>query len=1021
VVDTNNDIPADLLDTSSDIPSDLLDTSNDIPADLLDTTPEILKPYDFAVQDMGLADPAEMKYSEDPKATRIGGTVAVEDIPRYTEQLGATIFSPFSFLVKQVARGFGGIGSMLGLGDYAKLTQENERTLGNIMNSLGYVASVVVDYGADKISGDKERTKLDFIDRVKNNWVSGKTLGQSYIDVMKQMGFNEGEYSSMLNQVASQGIDLATTLGTFKLAKGAGVTEQGGIKSGIEKANKSVTQEINAQNVIVDEIVKLEKMNEEVNRQVKIEQIAKGKEIAAKEATGQAVSPMEVVQNEIKLPGKVVKPIKTIKGDINKANAEMDLQEITPEIEETIKQGGYDSMQSFIIEQNNIIKEIQGNGDTNLKIGEKGQLIVEDVPMDSKMKATLGKMEVGTQKLRQKGVDIQNKIAKTGPVGELFSRQLTNIIYKSDKLSAEWKNPFRQNRIFQKFDKFLTSEKTKWGENLFDVVEKKLDKNGNLIKPLNETIAKAAEACKTSLKLIADKAVTEGKMITFADGSTLPFAPRDFYMPHNLMYDLYRKGGKYRQEGIFKIMQKPGLKEKMGAKTAEQALDILIKRHDDPNASNSVRNGNLAFAREANFDGYSRDLSVVEKYIDSASKEFAVDEVFGKDRMALEKSTNDWIRESGISDEQARSMVRMFSDIMPEGNKMGITESTLKQIYNMAKLPFITLGHLPQAAYLSRYPGLEVWKKNITTMVDEARKTGALEEEYRTFQNASKDYLSNWWISRKYMQGTGMTPFRLFIKGLSGEKAVNYAFDQLKSLQDNKIDNSQLQTVIRKNADQFVNRKEIITKYRNMVNAKARLAEFGIDPNKVLDRGYLTPEEILDVRRKGAAYVFGEQHPTNFPLWKSTGFVGRNMFMYRADQYINFKTITHDLIQKEGIERGNWKPVLKIVAVGAPLGAISATIVRKMVKGQPLLKDEQNVLDLYLQGALTAHFLGVAQDVYYSALYGSVANVVLGPMATEGTKLAKNTFTSNTEALKKQAVGLLPGGSIIAPRVYPKE
>ena len=62
MVDTNNDIPADLLDTSSDIPSDLLDTSNDIPADLLDTTPETLKPYDFAVQDMGLADPAEIKY-----------------------------------------------------------------------------------------------------------------------------------------------------------------------------------------------------------------------------------------------------------------------------------------------------------------------------------------------------------------------------------------------------------------------------------------------------------------------------------------------------------------------------------------------------------------------------------------------------------------------------------------------------------------------------------------------------------------------------------------------------------------------------------------------------------------------------------------------------------------------------------------------------------------------------------------------------------------------------------------------
>jgi hypothetical protein len=277
------------------------------------------------------------------------------------------------------------------------------------------------------------------------------------------------------------------------------------------------------------------------------------------------------------------------------------------------------------------------------------------------------------------------------------------------------------------------------------------------------------------------------------------------------------------------------------------------------------------------------------------------------------------------------------------------------------------------------------------------------------------------------MQGTGMSPFRIFTKSLAGEKGVDYAFNQLEALKKNYVSNEELRSAMSIHADKFVDKQAIMAKYRQMVNAKGRLAEFGIDPDAVVKRGAFTPEELLDVRRKAANYLYGEQTAIDFPLFKSSGWLGRNMFKFRMDQYTNFKTISNDLIRKEGIERGNWKPLLSIILVGPPAGAMVGQAIRKIIKGQPLMKEDEDILDLYVQALLTAHFIGVAQDLYKSAAnsptgaLGAVAGPVPATISKDVSSVVNSIDQGSMDPLKKRIVESVPGGSIIAPHVYPKE
>ena len=172
---------------------------------------------------------------------------------------------------------------------------------------------------------------------------------------------------------------------------------------------------------------------------------------------------------------------------------------------------------------------------------------------------------------------------------------------------------------------------------------------------------------------------------------------------------------------------------------------------------------------------------------------------------------------------------------------------------------------------------------------------------------------------------------------------------------------------------------------------KAWLKRAGLDVSDILERGKLSQ---IDMRNGAWAIVDQTQmlaRPTAMPNIMRANATMRVLFQMKTFAARMSRTIIEEVF-KEGIERGNWRPLARMVAV-FPIAGEGARRAQSFARGRELKEidweDPKALLQRAVENSLYVGGIGIVTDLARSAALGKEAllSAAIGPAATSVAEL----------------------------------
>jgi hypothetical protein len=967
-----------------------------------------------------------------PSDMELKGTVA--DVPKYVEQGASLLFSPFNYLVKQYARVTGKVEEMFGSGTYAGNTAQNERNIGNILNSIGWVSSVAVDYAGDKLGVDKGQAKLDLMDRIVQNWKSGKTLGQSYQEVATAAGLNKGEWSSMLNQLTAQGIDLTTTLGTVKaLARGVPTNEVAKVKGEVAGAKtqmiaddiklaqekemvSKVTSQLAAEKNIQN-ITEIQKLAKEADIQDAIQAGIKERTVEVQKATGDFTT-IDEAFSDLKPVGETPMEKWTREGKPQAAPTDMtslgrigegdNLLGVSNAIELATKDvytgdsalGITPEMrQNFAKNANNLFKVAPNETDWGI-IGRTVQG-AKDLINKAKywvnspqyqpftgMVKRLGKLKEGTQ----------------------FSKEVAQFSDLADRHSGEFIGELSN------FKKWLPFNKKNL-EHLQKVVQ-------GVEKARDVYTENLAKKIRTVYDKVFDTAANKYNFqVELADGSTVSLKSRfrENYDYRMMDLSMSKEGGEFRDINIGKIKDKLKITDQKAA----EMLDAMINNNEAPHGS-AARNGSLHFARDYELEGYDTDpIRSLVKYVKRTSEEMASIDLWGDGQKGAFDQMNKMADANQISKDNVYKLFhRAIGQYSTDEVKLMSTLKPIQSYEAIKNLQFSGIGNIQQLAQSARYDIVRgAWDaiKHFKESKEFANECGALAQTTLNRLTNMNGIMGQYF---KYNLFTTTQAATEILGSASARRTALRMFDQYKNNQvtldemklysQHVMQNKRIFNETPANAWKLA---KIWDKQSKAIHAQRQLQEFGIDAHGALKSGKLSYDDILNAGEKGAKFASDKPVQGLMPMWTESP-QGKLAFLYKGWAMAHVKNMLKlygDCGKEFAITKDPraFTPIIKL-AIANGVGTEVTDIMRKLLTGKPITGEENGKMKWWIEYAGNMTLGGLFTTYMSAASLGerAIVGAATGPVGSDVIKgvsaVGSAVLKGKPKPLAREAIRDLP-------------
>jgi hypothetical protein len=160
--------------------------------------------------------------------------------------------------------------------------------------------------------------------------------------------------------------------------------------------------------------------------------------------------------------------------------------------------------------------------------------------------------------------------------------------------------------------------------------------------------------------------------------------------------------------------------------------------------------------------------------------------------------------------------------------------------------------------------------------------------------------------------------------------------------------------------------------------ARERLAELGLDPDRLLDRGGPDEGDILLAAKKFSDMTQFRNRVEDVPAWASTTW-GKVLFQFKTFAYNQMRLVLKETLGEIGKGRfGRGVRNILLLATAFPIAGELVRQIRGVLTGKP--PDEEGIMRVVMD-AMQTGALGLLGDVVGAASRGGMADLTVGPGA----------------------------------------
>jgi len=573
---------------------------------------------------------------------------------------------------------------------------------------------------------------------------------------------------------------------------------------------------------------------------------------------------------------------------------------------------------------------------------------------------------IGRKVWRAVGRSGGKELRKQGQAGRRLAKDLESQRKAADMLKGHW-----QNKLEDAMEGLTGKERIEAGE-----VQEGLRSSGN------PKVSEAARKLGLLLDEIGERAELSALDIRTPDGKAVPFKRRKNYFPR--IHDLDKLTKAKHRTRALKYLVETGQAKNLA--DADRMLEGYLKGKGERRA------GNLENARILDLPDYEKDpLKAVGKYIDGAARRLTESDTFGK-KDELAKNLIEKVRREGGDWRYAQEVFDLMVGTKKYKSKL-VDLASKFNIVTKLDLSFIT---------------------NATQPVNTAVKTGVV----NTLDAILKTYVTDRKGSLRFAReaGTVEAPATM---GKEGGLSIGRVMETILTPFSYVEKKNRVSAAV---AGKLYAEKLTKKILKNPTNAQAirQLKSLGIDAERILAEGKITPEDIL-----GAAYE--NTKATQFkvdaidvpPAWKTN--IGRLLTQFRSFSFRQ-TIFVRDEVLKEA-RHGNFLPMIRLIALGVPASFVASSV-RNAITGRNLDEDNLDVrkLDNYLKavGTIPTDLITQGEFIYdtFKNPYASplkktirVGSSLLGPTFGEagGLMLALSSIGDVKKANQHLPKGKKPG------------
>lgn len=499
-------------------------------------------------------------------------------------------------------------------------------------------------------------------------------------------------------------------------------------------------------------------------------------------------------------------------------------------------------------------------------------------------------------------------------------------------------------------------------------------KNGK--QPISQNQANAIFKMRHIFNYFANRAGKNGVKVTGKEGVKGGFIALENYFPEIHDLSMLQKE-KYLNRIATQMVKNKSVRTILEAK---KIIDNYV------NMRVSGKFPSLEYARTSSIPGAETDpLKVMLWYIEGASKRLGFIERWGQDGLGMEQALERISKESG---DDAANLARKIIASEVKGKASSVF-SEADDLFRLLR-NFNTFTKMEWASIPNAFQ-----KVNGTLRTDLSSTAKALmtykSKESLKFAIRSGALLES--IAREAEQKLGsegsLVGSMLKYTGFTGTEQANRVF----STTAGKI---------------YITRMGVqLIKDPSNKQALYALREVGINPDKVLTRGYINQKELLAAAQKISNETQFRADPISLPYFWSTP-EGKLAMQFKNFAY-NQAIFLYDSLKRAKEMEGAYgiaKTALKWAVIFGASGEVVADI-RALIAGR---KRESNLVLRWLDNLMWAGGVGLMSDMLSSVLYGkeSIYKAMSGPSISTGVDVVSALASLDVGKIGTEATKMIP-------------
>ena len=396
--------------------------------------------------------------------------------------------------------------------------------------------------------------------------------------------------------------------------------------------------------------------------------------------------------------------------------------------------------------------------------------------------------------------------------------------------------------------------------------------------------------------------------------------------------------------------------------------------------------GQLEYAREFDFPFYDPDpIRVLPKYVLGATERLEIIGQFGVKGEQLNRLLGRIRRVQGPEiGQEAAELVKVMTQStknLPAVEKA----SAVVRVLSVPKLAFsqiINIGQSVNSLLASDIPSIA---KGISSAFTKAGVQNALKSG-STLDSVINEITTRYGESTfasKFLRYTGFSATEKFNRIVSANTGIFWTQKNFNRLLINPTDKVAL----------------------------GRLAELGIDVQKVLQAGKLSEQELLQ-----AAQIFTERtqfraRPLDLPAFANSPY-GKIFFQFKNFAYNQSKFLKNEF--KRELQLGNYGRATRNIIILGTIFPMTGEVLRDVQSLITGTRRPTDALDRYFDDLGGAGGIGLAYDVVESASIGKLSSTILGPTLSSGVDISqiiiqaikKNKLTDSQKRLLINQLGI---------------